>query len=147
MPYPKLEWMLGQIDKLPMKLLGIDHVVLRTLDTQALERFYVEVLGCTVERRNEAIGLTQLRAGAQLIDLVSVTGKLGQVGGAAPGKEGRNVDHICLRVCDFDVDVVAADLKSHGVTLGEIGERYGSTGLATSIYLDDPEGNHLELRA
>ena len=130
-----------------MKLLGIDHIVLRTIDTQALERFYVEVLGCTVERRNEVIGLTQLRAGAQLIDLVSVTGKLGQAGGAAPGKEGRYVDHICLRVCDFDVDVVAALLKNHGVTLGEIGERYGSTGLATSIYLDDPEGNHLELRA
>ena len=130
-----------------MKLLGIDHIVLRTIDTQALERFYVEVLGCTVERRNEVIGLTQLRAGAQLIDLVSVTGKLGQAGGAAPGKEGRNVDHICLRVCDFDVDVVAAHPKNHGVTLGEIGERYGSTGLATSIYLDDPEGNHLELRA
>jgi len=130
-----------------MKLLGIDHIVLRAIDVQALERFYVEILGCTVERRNEAIGLTQLRAGAQLIDLVSVQGKLGRAGGAAPGKEGRNVDHICLRVCDFDVEAVAAHLKAHGVQLGEVGERYGSSGLATSIYLDDPEGNHLELRA
>lgn len=130
-----------------MKLLGIDHIVLRAIDAPALERFYVEVLGCTVERRNDAIGLTQLRAGAQLIDLVSMQGALGLAGGAAPAKEGRNVDHICLRVRDFEVDAVVAHLKAHGVPVGEIGERYGSTGMALSIYLDDPEGNHLELRA
>lgn len=129
-----------------MKLLGIDHVVLRAIDAPALERFYVEVLGCTVERRQDALGLTQLRAGDQLIDLVSVDGRLGRMGGAAPGRGGRNMDHLCLRVADFDVEAVSAHLRAHGVTPGEIGERYGSTGEAVSIYLQDPEGNHLELR-
>lgn len=129
-----------------MKLLGIDHIVLRAIDAGRLERFYVEVLGCTVEKRIEAVGLTQLRAGAQLIDLVAVDGKLGRLGGAAPGPEGRNLDHFCLRVCDLDVDTVVAHLRSHGVQVGEIGERNGSTGEALSIYLQDPEGNHLELR-
>jgi glyoxylase I family protein len=130
-----------------MELLGIDHIVLRAIDAPALERFYVEVLGCTVERRQEALGLTQLRAGAQLIDLVSVEGKLGRMGGVAPGREGRNLDHICLRVRHFEVDAIVTHLNAHGVKVGEIGERYGSTGMATSIYLEDPEGNHLELRA
>jgi len=130
-----------------MRLLGIDHVVIRARDPVALERFYVDILGCTVERRQDAIGLVQLRAGAQLIDLVDVAGRLGRMGGAAPGSEGHNMDHLCLRVIDFDVETVRAHLEAHGVAIGEIGERHGSTGEATSLYLSDPEGNGLELRA
>jgi glyoxylase I family protein len=130
-----------------MRLLGIDHVVLRVLDPAAMERFYVEVLGCAVERRQDEIGLVQLRAGAQLIDLVDVAGRLGQAGGAGPGEEGRNMDHLCLRVVDFEVEAVRAHLEAQGVTVGDVGLRYGSTGEATSLYLSDPEGNGLELRA
>ena len=130
-----------------MRLLGIDHVVLRVLDPAAMERFYVEVLGCAVERRQDEIGLLQLRAGAQLIDLVDVAGRLGRTGGAGPGKEGHNMDHLCLRVAGFEIDAVRAHLEAHGVTIGDVGLRYGSTGEATSLYLSDPEGNGLELRA
>ena len=78
--------------------LGIDHIVLRTKDLEAMIAFYCDVIGCTVERRQEAIGLYQLRAGSALIDLVPIDGKLGRMGGAAPGAEGRNLDHFCLRV-------------------------------------------------
>jgi glyoxylase I family protein len=130
-----------------MHLLGIDHVVLRVLDPAAMERFYVEVLGCVVERRQDEIGLVQLRAGAQLIDLVDVAGRLGRAGGAGPGAEGRNMDHLCLRVVDFEVEAVRAHLEAHGVATGDVGPRYGSTGEAVSLYLSDPEGNGLELRA
>ena len=130
-----------------MRLLGIDHVVIRARDSALMERFYVEVLGCAVERRQDAIGLVQLRAGAQLIDLVDVAGRLGRMGGAAPSAEGHNMDHLCLRVINFDVETVRAHLESHGVAIGDIGERYGSTGEAVSLYLSDPEGNGLELRA
>jgi glyoxylase I family protein len=56
------------------------------------------------------------------------------------------MDHLCLRVIDFDVDTVRAHLEAHGVTIGDIGERHGSTGEAVSLYLSDPEGNGLELR-
>jgi len=129
-----------------MRLLGIDHVVIRARDPARLERFYVEVLGCTVERRQDAIGLVQLRAGAQLIDLVDVAGRLGRMGGAAPGADGHNMDHLCLRVVDFEVEAIRAHLEAHGVAIGDIGERYGSTGEAVSLYLSDPEGNELELR-
>jgi glyoxylase I family protein len=129
-----------------MRLLGIDHVVIRVRDPAVMERFYVAVLGCTIERRQDHVGLVQLRAGAQLIDLVDVAGRLGRTGGAAPGPDGRNMDHLCLRVIDFDVETVRAHLQTHGVTIGDIGERYGSTGEATSLYLSDPEGNGLELR-
>jgi glyoxylase I family protein len=129
-----------------MRLLGIDHVVIRARDPLAMERFYVTVLGCTIERRQDNVGLVQLRAGAQLIDLVDVAGRLGRMGGAPPGADGHNMDHLCLRVIDFDVDTVRAHLQAHGVAIGDIGERHGSTGEATSLYLSDPEGNGLELR-
>ncbi|WP_029909511.1 VOC family protein [Caulobacter sp. UNC358MFTsu5.1] len=129
-----------------MRLLGIDHVVIRARDPALMERFYTQVLGCAVERRQDAIGLVQLRAGAQLIDLVDVAGRLGKMGGAAPGADGHNMDHLCLRVIDFDVEIVRAHLEAHGVAIGDVGERYGSTGEATSLYLTDPEGNGLELR-
>ncbi|MGH7020095.1 MAG: VOC family protein, partial [Brevundimonas sp.] len=101
-----------------MQITGIDHVVIRTLDLEAMADFYCKVLGCTVERRQEEIGLIQLRAGSALIDLVPVDGKLGRMGGAAPGLEGRNMDHLCLAVADFDIDRVRAELQGHGVALG-----------------------------
>ena len=72
----------------------------------------------TVERVQARIGLTQLRAGSSLIDIVGVDGQLGRLGGAAPGVEGRNLDHFCLTVRGFDLERVKAHLTAHGVALG-----------------------------
>jgi glyoxylase I family protein len=129
-----------------LKVRGLDHLVIRARDLPALERFYVEVLGLTVERRADQIGMVQLRAGAQLVDLVAADGMLGRQGGAAPGAEGRNLDHFCLNLDDFDLAAVEAHLKAHGITPGDSGVRYGAGGFGVSIYLTDPEGNGLELR-
>ena len=129
-----------------MKITGIDHLVLRAHDQQRLVDFYTGVLGLTVEKRQDAIGLIQLRAGSSLIDIVSVDGRLGRLGGAGPGVEGRNLDHFCLNVAGFDLETVKAHLVAHGVEVGEEGLRYGSGGEALSVYLKDPEGNGLELR-
>ena len=129
-----------------LKVKGLDHLVLRVKDLAAMERFYVEALGLTVERRADQIGMVQLRAGAQLVDLVAVGGMLGRAGGAAPGSEGRNLDHFCLNLEDFDLAAVIAHLQAHGVAVGESGRRYGAGGFGVSIYLTDPEGNGLELR-
>jgi len=133
-----------------LKVRGLDHLVIRARDLAALERFYVEVLGLTVERRSDQIGMVQLRAGAQLVDLVAADGMLGRQGGAAPGAVagagGRNLDHFCLNLDDFDLAEVEAHLKAHGITPGDSGVRYGAGGFGVSIYLTDPEGNGLELR-
>ncbi len=77
------------MNKPPFQLRRLDHVVLRVCDLAAMQAFYCEVLGCAVERHQIEIGLLQLRAGDSLIDLVPVDGKLGRMGGAAPGAEGR----------------------------------------------------------
>ncbi len=81
---------------------GLDHLVLRVRSLDAMLAFYCDVLGCTVERRLDDLGLIQLRAGRSLLDLVPVDGQLGKAGGAAPRKEGRNLDHFCFRVDPFD---------------------------------------------
>lgn len=129
-----------------LKLQGIDHLVLRVIDLDAMVRFYVDTLGCTIERRQDEIGLVQLRAGRSLIDLVPVSGKLGRMGGAAPGVEGRNLDHFCLRVEPFDAQAIRAHLSAHGVDAGKVESRYGAEGEGPSIYLSDPEGNVVELK-
>lgn len=129
-----------------LKLQGIDHLVLRVVDLDRMVRFYVDALGCGVERRQDAIGLVQLRAGRSLIDLVPVDGKLGRMGGAAPGAQGRNLDHFCLRVEPFDEAALRAHLAAHGVEAGKTESRYGAEGEGPSIYLSDPEGNVVELK-
>ena len=125
---------------------NIDHLVLRVRDIEAMEAFYCRVLGATVERRRPDLGLLHLRAGASQIDLVSIDGKLGRQGGAAPGAEGRNLDHFCLQVEPFDVDAIVAHLKAHDVPLGEIKPRFGAGGTGVTIHLTDPEGNTVELK-
>ena len=130
----------------PFQLQHIDHVVLRARDSATLEAFYCNVLGCRVERRQESIGLVQLRAGASLIDLVAVAGKLGRMGGAAPAAEGHNMDHLCLRVEPFDRQAIVEHLRAHGAPISEFGARYGADGLSPSQYLLDPEGNTVELK-
>lgn len=124
----------------------IDHIVLRVVRLEAMAHFYTSVLGCSLERRQDAIGLVQLRAGSCLVDLVPVDGKLGRQGGAAPGPEGRNMDHMCFRIEPFDAEAIHRHLALHAVEAGPVESRYGAEGEGPSIYLKDPEGNMVELK-
>ena len=129
-----------------IRIREIDHLVLRVVDLPAMLRFYCDGLGCRIERRQDEIGLIQLRAGRSMIDLVPIDGKLGRAGGAAPGREGRNLDHLCLRVEPFDEAAIRAHLASLGIEGGPVESRYGAEGEGPSIYLGDPEGNVVELK-
>lgn len=124
----------------------IDHLVLRVVDLDRMLHFYCKVLTCTIERRQDDIGLVQLRAGRSMIDLIPVAGKLGRLGGAAAGKEGRNLDHLCLRVEPFDEQSIRQHLLVHRIEAGPIESRYGAEGEGPSIYIADPEGNVVELK-
>jgi glyoxylase I family protein len=129
-----------------INLSHIDHIVLRVVNVQTMLDFYLNVIGCKMEQIQEGPGLYQIRAGSSLIDLVPIDGKLGKMGGAAPGKEGRNLDHFCLRVDPFDADAILAFLRSKGVEAGTVESRYGAEGEGPSIYVTDPEGNVVELK-
>lgn len=128
------------------RIVHLDHLVLRVTDLQAMMRFYIDVLGCSMEKIQADLGLYQLRAGAALIDLVPVDGELGRRGGAAPGPEARNLDHFCLRLDPWDAEAILAHLKAHGIESGPVSSRYGAEGQGPSIYAVDPEGNTVELK-
>jgi catechol 2,3-dioxygenase-like lactoylglutathione lyase family enzyme len=130
----------------PIQIQGYDHIVLRVRDKDRMTRFYLDVLGCSLDRDRPELGLTHIRAGRELIDLVTLDGPLGRVGGAGPGAEGRNLDHFCLRVAPFDEPAIRAHLAAHGVEIADAGERYGAEGDGPSLYVRDPEGNTVELK-
>ena len=124
----------------------LDYLVLRVADLRTTIAFYTDVLGCPVEKVQEELGLYQLRAGGALFDLAPVDGPLGSKGGAAPGMEGRNLDHFCLLVEPFDADAIIAHLRAHGADPAPVASRYGAEGQGPSIYVADPEGNVVELK-
>ena len=130
----------------PIAIGGFDHIVLRIRDKDAMLRFYVDVLGLSVDRDRPELGLTHVRAGPQMIDLVTLDGPLGRMGGAGPGDQGRNLDHFALQVRPFDEAAIRAHLAAHGVAIVDEGQRYGADGDGLSFYIRDPEGTTVELK-
>lgn len=125
----------------------IDHIVLRTQNLAAMLQFYSQVLGCRIERRLPAhVGLTQLRAGQSLIDLVDVDSELGRAGGPPPSGTEKNVDHFCLQIEPIGERELREWLESNGVEVGDFQVRYGAEAFGSSVYIRDPDGNIVELR-
>lgn len=130
-----------------IRIKRIDHVVLRTSRVADMSSFYCEVLGCKVERKLSAEeGLTQLRAGEALIDLVAIDSQLGRKGGAAPGRDGHNMDHLCFQIEEVDEDDLISWLNQKGIQANPFETRYGASGFGPSLYIQDPDGNTVELR-
>ena len=130
----------------PFAVRTIDHVVIRAVDVEAMIAFWGDVLGCPVERGRPDLGLYHLRAGATQVDIVDVAGTLGRAGGGPPGPDGRNMDHVCLRIDPFDADALAAHLGNHGIAPGEVSRRFGAEGEGPSLYVEGPEGLIVELK-
>ncbi|MCR5875653.1 VOC family protein [Phenylobacterium sp. J426] len=130
----------------PIAVQGFDHIVLRVRDKERMLGFYCGVLGLTVDRDRPELGLTHVRAGPQMIDLVTLDGPLGRLGGVGPGDNGRNLDHFALQVRPFDAAAIRAHLTAMDVEIVDEGPRYGADGDGFSLYIRDPEGNTVELK-
>ncbi|HEX7353495.1 MAG TPA: VOC family protein [Mycobacteriales bacterium] len=117
---------------------GFDHLVLRTTDVERLLDFYLTVLGLAPVR------LEDWRAGrapfpsarisqTAIIDFVPVDEQ----------PTGSVLDHFCLVVdpVDWNAEIAAGLAVTHGPV-----SRYGAQGVATSVYVTDPDGNVVELR-
>jgi len=123
----------------PLRVEDVDHVVLRCRNPGRTLEFYTQLLGLREERRIEAIGLVQLRAGQSMVDLIP----------AAEGEPSpaRNVDHFCLGIDAPDMEAVVGYLRAQGVEIiGDPTPRYGARGMGLSLYVRDPEGNVVELK-
>lgn len=129
-----------------IEIQAIDHIVLRTRDIKSMLEFYCDVLNCDIERELPELGLVQLRAGEALIDLIPVDSELGRAGGKAPSQDGRNLDHLCLRIRRFAKSELNAYLRSKNIQPPEFAERYGAEGFGESVYINDPEDNIIELK-
>lgn len=132
---------------IPFNAQRLDHLVLRVRDLEASVKFYVHVLGCTVARRRDDLGLIHVQTGTSMIDLVSIEGPLGRKGGAPPAAGARNLDHFCLRVEPFDDAVIRRWLAEHNIQpSGPATVNFGAEGDGLSLYLQDPDGNVIELK-
>jgi catechol 2,3-dioxygenase-like lactoylglutathione lyase family enzyme len=117
--------------------IGLDHVVLRVSDRERSSRWYEAVLGARVERILPDFGMSQLRIGASLVDLVE---------GLPGAAETRNMDHFCVELAAFDEAALRAHLEAAGIAPGKVARRYGARGHGPSMYLTDPDGNTVELK-
>lgn len=125
----------------------IDHIVLRTEQLDKMIHFYSRVLGCKLERALPPhVGLTQLRAGKSLIDLVDVDSELGRAGGPPPSGTEKNVDHFCLQIEAITEGDLREWLESNGIEVGDFQVRYGAEAFGSSVYIRDPDNNIVELR-
>ena len=130
-----------------LEVQAIDHVVIRTTKMAEMLAFYRDFLGCPLERELDPdVGLVQLRAGSGLIDLVPVDSELGKLGGGPPQQDGRNMDHVCLRIASVSEQGLLQLLDEAGIEHSEFAERYGAQGFGRSVYIHDPEGNVVELK-
>lgn len=115
----------------------LDHIVLVTGDIERSLQFYIDVLGCNLIRKIAEPELYQLSAGDSLIDL--------KPGDYEP-KE-KNLDHFCLRIKPFEPEVLLPYLARIGVRCGKVEQRNGAKGFGSSVYIEDPDGNCIELKA
>ena len=116
---------------------GLDHIVLAVADARRSLAWYGERLGL------QPLRVAEWEAGeapfpsvrvdpTTIIDLVEVP------------RSGVNMDHVCLVIDPIDLDQLAAS-PDLDVVEGPV-PRWGAQGMATSLYLRDPDGNVVELR-
>ncbi|MFD4911147.1 VOC family protein [Kitasatospora purpeofusca] len=120
-----------------IRVKAFDHLVLNVRDIERSLEFYGGLLGLEPVRVDEwragKVSFPSLRVTPEtIIDLMS-----------RPRGES-NVDHICLTVDPLDWQQVI-DTGIFKVLEGPV-PRYGARGSATSIYVQDPDGNTVELR-
>jgi catechol 2,3-dioxygenase-like lactoylglutathione lyase family enzyme len=128
------------------RVTGLDHIVLLVEDVERSVAWYVDVLGLQAERLDEwrdgKVFFPSVRVSpTTVIDILA--GGAGDPRGDA-SREQKNVDHFCLVVAD-DVAELARSGRFNVVDGPD--RRWGAQGDATSIYVTDPDGNVVELRA
>ena len=123
-----------------MKIDRIDHLNITVADIDRSITFYKKVLGMNAEMIGE--GRAALLFGQQKIHLDLAGGPMtpSDQGRAAP----RMPAHVCF-VTEASTEEIAAHLAECGVPVRMQGPRAGAIGTIQSLYIDDPDGNSIEI--
>jgi glyoxylase I family protein len=136
---------MGSAASRPFELDGIDHVLLVIEDMPRALSFYQDVLGCELKRALPQYGMVELRAGRSALDLVDASAAEGAW--ARPPGPGRNMDHLCLAISARDPDGLRRHLAAHDVPVVEERTDMEDGRQILSLYVRDPSGNTIELKA
>ncbi len=125
-----------------VQVLELDHIALNVRDVDAALAFYVDLLGL------ECLRLDEFRRGEAPFVSVRVTGETiidffpheGPV-------EGQNQDHLCFVIAETDMHALSMRLRGRNVPIvQDVIARWGARGMGVSLYVNDPDGNMVELR-
>lgn len=114
----------------PFKVTGIDHVVFHVKDLPDAKKFYIDLLGMTID--HESSWQCFLKCGNQGIALFEV-----EDGEDVHG--GSEVNHLALRLATGDYAHVKATLEAAGI------EVHGRKNDPRCVYFHDPDGHQLQL--
>ena len=119
-----------------VKVVGLDHIVLRVADVEKSLAFYIDTLGL------EPVRVEEWRKGEVLFPSVRLTPTtIIDVFGAE--RSGENLDHFCLVIEPTDLEALAGQFPGARRADG----LFGAQGFASSLYIHDPDGNTVELRS
>ena len=124
-------------------VVGLDHIVLRCADIEASLAFYCDRLGLAPDRvdewRSGETFFPSARVDATtLIDLFPAPPGWDPAAAHEP-----NMEHVCLVIEPVDLDALAEQFPGSRRADG----LYGAQGIASSLYVQDPDGNTVELRS
>jgi catechol 2,3-dioxygenase len=125
----------------PIRVRNVGHVVLKVRDIERSARFYCDVLGLTEVARGEfGRPMAFFSTGDNHHDVAVM--EMGP-DAPAPPAEATGLYHIALRIGTTldELRAARAHLEQHGITKLRLRDHE----VSQSIYLDDPDGNMVEL--
>ncbi len=127
----------------PRKIQGLGEIALRVRDLDAMQRFYQETIGLELLRRFERMAFFKISDGfgghAQVLALFNRSGEPNYAG---PDAARSTIDHLAF-------EIALADYESEKSRLERLSLEVRTAEHAwvhwRSLYVDDPEGNTVEL--